>query len=150
MQETQIQMQHCLPSIHWLHCESPSPFPGICPYNAASLQTQFTWSPVVQSACWRKLILPNNMLDGVKLIGKEPKLTSSRNLNQTFSHCQQLLPYTKSLEDSSGEKHCFLFLKLQLQSKDDSPVAIGNLRLVIKSMTLRWRNICISYLKRNK
>ena len=74
------------------------------------------------------------MLDGPKLIGKEPKLTSSRNLNQTFSHCQQLLPYTKSLEHLSGKQHCILFLKLQHQSKDDSSVAIGNLRLVIKSM----------------
>ena len=90
------------------------------------------------------------MLDGPKLIGKEPKLTSSRNLNQTFSHCQQLLPYTKSLEHLSGKQHCILFLKLQHQSKDDSSVAIGNLRLVIKSMTLRWRNKCIGYFRRYK
>ena len=90
------------------------------------------------------------MLDVPKLIGKEPKLTSSRNLNQTFSHCQQLLPYTKSLEHLSGKQHCVLFLKLQHQSKDDSSVAIGNLRLVIKSMTLRWRNKCIGYFRRYK
>ena len=84
------------------------------------------------------------------MIGKEPKLTSSRNLNQTFSHCQQLLPYTKSLEHLSSKQHCVLFLKLQHQSKDDSSVAIGNLRLVIKSMTLRWRNKCIGYFRRYK
>ena len=84
------------------------------------------------------------------MIGKEPKLTSSRNLNQTFSHCQQLLPYTKSLEHLSGKQHCALFLKLQHQSKDDSSVAIGNLGLVIKSMTLRWRNKSIGYLRRYK
>ena len=77
------------------------------------------------------------MLELVKLIGGKPKLTSSRNLNQTVSHCEQPRPYTQSLEHSSGEKYCFLFLKLQLQSKDYSSASIEDLWLDIKSIMLR-------------